>query len=438
MSLQFHNKQEFLSFLSKNGISLSGLTSFTSQAAFNASLTAGTQAVGQLSTGQLITSGDGIHSYVAEFTTRNTVVGTGDSIMRCQGSSYNGMSFMEYAAVFSNGAIKVEQNYGVNGNKTSDILARLSTDALTSSAQYVMVMEVTNDAINSISVATHRSNMTAIINEIITAGKTPIIVGGPPQNSWDTWKYNFSDQVLCDSLGVKYINPWSACTANGQWIDTTWSIDGTHPTPKALRTAGQALWGMLQNMFIGSADLTWTNNDPDGMLSNGCFLANVANVPTGWTGAAGVTHAIVAGTGAEVGNWWQQTITNQTAWQISTYSGISFPSGWLVGDNVRLSCRVKTTGFEANGSSGNGSYPTEGKLGAQLTFTWGGTSVQLMMRAINADVNGVYSVDGVIPAGAGATSTFQLAITPIASAAVSGVFSIAQLQIHNLSLAGRM
>jgi lysophospholipase L1-like esterase len=366
---------------------------------------------------------------------RNTVAGIGDSIMRCQGAAFDTCSFMEYAAIASNGAMKVVGNYGVNGNKTSDILARMKNDVLLANALHVIVMEAANDAMNGITVAQHRTNMTAIIANIKAAGRIPTVVGAPPLNSYNLWQYNAADQQLCDSLGVRYVNPWAAVTANGAWIDTTYSIDGVHPTPKSSRIAGAALWSMLSSVFTGSPDLTWTNTDPNGLIPNGLFLNSSGGVPIGWTGASGVTHSIVATSAPAIGNYWQIAASGLSSWAVSTLTGLSIPSGWLAGDTVRLSCRVNTLGYEANGSAGNVSYPTQGKMGSYINLSWGGTSVNLLLREIDGDVSGVFSVDGVIPGGA-TGAAMQVVLDPQASA--SGTLQIAQLQVHNLSLLARM
>lgn len=375
---------------------------------------------------------------------RNTVVGTGDSIMRCQGASFNTCSFLEYCSIPSGGAMKVVANYGINGNKTADILARISSDALTQNALYVIVMEAVNDAMNGVTVSQHRTNMTGIIAAIKASGRIPIIVGAAPSNSWDTWKYNAADQQLCSSLGVTYVNPWFVCTANGHWIDATYSIDGTHPTPMASRKAGAALWSLLAPMFVGSQDLTWQNTDLSGLIPNGLFQ-NVQSagsngyVPTGWVGSTttGITHSVAAIAQPGVGNYWQIAANNASSWAVSTMTGLSIPSGWTAGDTVRLSCRVNTSGFEANGSALAGSYPTQGKIGAYINLSWGGTSSSLLLREIDGDISGVFSVDGVIPSGA-TGAAMQVVIDPYSGSTVSGTLQIAQLQVHNLSLLSRM
>lgn len=367
----------------------------------------------------------------------NTVICVGDSIMRAQGTAYDMCSFVEYAAAASQGAMKLIGNKGVIADTTAKILLRLQTDIAPSTARWVMIMEATNDALQSVPTATHRTNMIAIITAIFAMGKIPIIVAAPPCNGYNTTQYSLSDQQLAVACNIPYLNPWLSVAANGNYIDTTWSLDGVHPTTKAARVVGTILWNMVASLFNGSPDLTWTNNDPNGMLSNGLFLTNTANVPTGWTTAAGVTNAIVAGTGDVVGNWWQQTLTAQTAWQVSSYSGIAAPANWLVGDTVRMSCRIKTTGFEANGGSGNAGYASQGNLGVKLTMTWGGTSATIGIREICGDVNGVFTVDGIIPVGFTGTSSLSLVMKPEASFSASGVASIAQLNIFNLSLLSR-
>ena len=366
----------------------------------------------------------------------NSCVGIGDSIMRCQGVAKDMCSFLEYAAALSAGAMNVIANFGTNGAKSADVLATQVPLAIASTAKYVLIMEVANDALNSVTLATHRANMTEIVRQILVAGKVPIIVGAPPTSTYNNWRYNAADHQIAQNAGVAFVNPWYSCVKNGVWIDTTYSIDGTHPTPKASRMAGADLWSMLQTIFIGSADLTWTDNDPDGMFAGGLNLTNVAGVPTGWTGAAGVTHSCSeAGTGDVVGNWWKQTATDITAWKVSGYSGVAIPANWVAGDLIRMSARLRTVGFEANGSAENMSYAGQGKIGAYVSLAWqGGTAGEITLREIDGDINGIFSAYGVLPPG---NTLGNLSTVITQTAAASGEFSVAQFQVHNLSLLAR-
>lgn len=365
----------------------------------------------------------------------NTAVVLGDSIARCQGVANNTMSFMEYAALASNGALRLLANYGVNGAKTSDVLAVQVPLAVASTARFVFVMEAANDALNSVSVTTHRTNMQAILAAIITAGKTPIVVGAPPVNSFNAWQYNAADQQLAVSMGVRYVQPWAVVASNAAWRDATYSLDGVHPYPKSSRLAGSALWAAVQPLFIGTGDLAWS--DQNGWLTNCLNLTNTAGVPTGWTGASPITHTCTeAVTGEGAGNWWNQTAIALTAWQVSTRAGVALPTGWLGGDTVRMSARIRAVGFEANGGKGDTTYPTQGNMGAYLNLAWtGGVAGSMLLRECDGDVNGVASVDGVIPAGT-TGGNFQNVVVQFG--AVNGEWSVAQWQVHNLSLAARL
>lgn len=368
---------------------------------------------------------------------KNTAVGIGNSIVRCQGTAKNTASFLEYCEASSAGAMRLIANFGVNGARTAGLLSDQVPLALATSAKFVLIMEAANDAMNSVSISAHRANMQAICSAIFGAGKVPVIIASPPTNGFNIHRYNASDKQLAEAAGIAFVNPWASCTKNGAWTDTSFSIDGVHPTPKASRLAGVELWRLLQTLFIGSADLAWTNDDPDGMLSNCLNLTNVSGVPTGWTGAAGVTHSCAeAGTGEVVGNWWKQTATNITGWQVSSRAGVALPANWQAGDVVRMSARLRTVGFEANGSAGNMSYASQGKIGAYIAMSWAGGSLgEMLLREVDGDVNGVFSAYGTIPVGA-TGGNFTSVIIQTASA--SGEFSIAQLQVHNLSLAARI
>lgn len=386
-----------------------------------------------VSNGSVIGSGGSPVSGASEL---NTVVGIGNSIMRAQGVGNNTASFLEYCAAASNGAMKVIGNFGVNGAKSADVLAVQLPLALATTARRVIYMEATNDALNSVPVATHRANVLAIGQAVVAAGKEFWIVGSPPKNGFNVFQYNQADQRLAYENKWLYVNPWAPIALDGNYRDSTVSYDNTHPTPKGSRTGGTELWRLVGNKFNGSPDLAWTSADPNGAISNCLNLTNVSGVPTGWTGAAGVTHSCAeAGTGDVVGNWWKQTATAIAAWQTSTRA-VSLPANWLAGDTVRMSARLRSVGFEANGSKLDASYPTQGNMGCYINASYtGGSFGGFLLREIDGDVNGVFSVDSVIPAVGVTGFNLQVVITQFGT--VSGEFSIAQLQIHNLSLAAR-
>ena len=367
----------------------------------------------------------------------NMVLGMGDSIMRCQGIANNTASFLEYWAAASNGTMKIVGNLGTNGAKTADLISSQLATAVASSAQYVVVMEAANDALNSVSVTTHRANMVTILQALLAARKVPILVGAPPLSGYNIWQYNAADQQTCIALGVKYINPWSGCALNGSWRDSTYSLDNVHPYPKASRIAGAAAWVATQGMFVGTPDIAWTSALENSMLTNCLNLTNVAGVPTGWTGAAGLTHSCAeAGTGEVIGNWWKMTATAITGWQVNTRTGVALPSGWAAGDTARMSARLRSVGFEANSGAANATYPTQGAMGCYISLAWtGGTAGSMILREIDADVNGVFSIDGIIPAG---TTGANFSVVVTQQATVSGEFSVAQLQVHNPTLAARL
>jgi lysophospholipase L1-like esterase len=374
-----------------------------------------------------------IQASVSRGATANTVFGIGNSIMRTQSPSRNGASFLEFCAIASNGAMRLLGQAGVNGDTTAMILGRIDADALTSPAARIIVSELTNDAIQNVAVAASRANVAAIIDKIQGAGKVCEWVAAPPKTSRNIRQYNAMAKAVCLLKGVRFYDPWDSSTADGVYIDSAHSIDGTHPTPMCGRKAGVRLWSMMSASYFGSPDLCSINADVDGMLTtNALFLTNTAGVPTGWAGAAGVTHSIEAVAAPGIGNWWKQTVSGIASARISSRSAIALPAGWVAGDVIRMSCRVRTVGFEANGSSNNVTYAGQGKLSAYIQMNWGGGG-SLLLREIGGDIEGVYSVDGVLPATI--TNSSQLIVGIVATATASGEFSVAQLQLHNLSLA---
>lgn len=375
---------------------------------------------------QALVSGDGIYG--------RSAVALGNSIVRAQGISADTMSLIEFAQIASGGALQVVANVGVNGAKSADILSVQVPLAIASGATDAIVMENSNDTASGtgVTVSQARANWRAIIETLQAAGIRPIVIGGGPRAGRPVWTYNMMLQRLCAELSVIYVNPWYRCVAAGEVWATGKTLDGTHPYAELSRIAGQDLWAAIAQHFTGTEDFPW--GDTSGFLSNCLNTTNVSGVPTGWTGAAGLTHSCSEAVSGRAGNWWKLTASGISTTQVSSRTGVSLPAGSQAGDTVQLICRVRTTGFEAAGNAGNATYSMQGNIGAriQLTFT-GGSAGSITLREICADTEGVATVYGTIPAGA---TGCNVTISVVPRTTVSGELSV-QVQAQNLSLAAR-
>jgi len=361
-----------------------------------------------------------------------TAVALGNSIIRAQGASADTMGPLEFAQIASGGALQLIGNYGVNGAKSADILANQVPLALATTATDVFLMENSNDAASGtgVSVSVARDNWRAIIAALREGGKRPIVIGGGPRNTRPVWSYNLMLQRLCAELGVVYVYPWARCVAAGEVWSAT--LDGTHPHAGLCRIGGQDLWAAVAPLFTGTED--FPNGDTGGFLTNCLNVTNSSGVPTGWTGAAGLTHSCAEAVSGRAGNWWKLTASGISTTQVSSRTGVALPAGSQAGDLVRLIVRMRATGFEAAGNAGNVSFAQQGNLGSRIVLSFtGGTGGSITLRECCADIEGVATAYGTISEGATACN-FTISLVPRTT--VSGELSV-QVQAQNLSLAAR-
>ncbi len=378
----------------------------------------------------------------------NTVIPIGDSIMHC--ASYAGRfsaSFVEYAAISSNGAMRLLENKGISGNTSTQLLARLSADALSTSAGWVLVMVGTNDALQDVSLAAYRTNMEAIVSAIVAVGKRAIVVGLPPLNSKNDAAYSRICQEAAYKYSQVYVWPWNPVSSAGSWKSGVGvTFDNVHPTAYGARLAGARLWSQLTNLFHSVEDLAWQDADTSGYVarqSNGLFLADTAGIPTGFTAwasnSAALVNTVEAGTGDVQGNEWVQTYTDAAGIHFFTSTAnITLPTGWAIGDRIRIQAHIDVEGFDASGSAEDVNFASQSKLQAYFTVTWSGGS-KTYLRSVGSDIAGVHSVDTVLPSNAGAVPTvcaFEMGIE-YRNGPGSGVVKWSQINVHNLSLPGR-
>lgn len=109
-------------------------------------------------------------------------------------------------------------NSGVSGNTSAQLRARLATDVIALSPQVCVVMIGTNDiaeayendTANASMIAGYISNVGGIIDDLVTAGITPVIASPPPARIYEVC-LRFGPMLealesLCASKGVEYVN----------------------------------------------------------------------------------------------------------------------------------------------------------------------------------------------------------------------------------------
>lgn len=200
------------------------------------------------------------------------------------------VGFSDWAVSESGGlaAFPLNLNKGIDGNTTSQMLARLEADVLANSASFdVMVHFGTgNDRIKGMTLEQTIRNVEYMYAALIKRGKvviavaeTPIIganVGLPPQQTANHFAIHNWYLNVAPSLGVLVVNPWDEMVdpASGSnfWPLGGLTGDGLHPTPAGARIIGRKVAEVLKRLFTFPAILPTANVAFDAALVPGGSL----------------------------------------------------------------------------------------------------------------------------------------------------------------------
>jgi len=177
------------------------------------------------------------------------------------------VGFADWAVSETGGlaAFPMALNKGIDGNTTSQMLARLQADVMANSTAFdVMVHFGTgNDRLQGMSLEQTIRNLEYLYAALIKRGKvviaiaeTPVIganVGLPAQQTANHFAVHNWYLNVAPSLGVIVVNPWDEMVdpASGTsfWPKEGMTGDGLHPTPMGARIIGRKVGEALKRLF---------------------------------------------------------------------------------------------------------------------------------------------------------------------------------------------
>lgn len=243
---------------------------------------------------------------------------------------------------------------------------------------------------------------------------------------WNQWIVQYAT-----SRGFRILDAFRPLTdpsTNQQYATLT--LDGVHPNPKGYTAiAEHAIAQGLHETFPPAGWFPSQYNDAQNLLlsSRGLFLTNTGGVGTAWAvggGGASLTSSIVAPDPADnlKGNW--QRLTRAAGGTGNVWLYTSF-TGWSVGDRLRFSARVRTSGMEA----GSGSYSVYVKNTAHTTV-WG-----MGPTAWTQDLaDGLLQVDFTVPSTS--TGSEYLYLQTGSATGSDTVLDVGEVTVVNLTTQG--
>ncbi len=201
-------------------------------------------------------------------------VGFGDSITHGSGSSTGGYPTKLKTILDSQCGASAVVNAGHKGENTSYGAERIASElAAHPTAQYILILEGTNDPLFGLSVGVTRFNLETMVNQSRAAGVTPILATLTP-DSRELGKrkniesvYNPMIKSLGSDMGVTVVDMWSVVADN--W--GAWNYDGIHPNDAGYTAMAQA-WATAIDCAGGGGG----GGGGDDGGGGGCFIATAA------------------------------------------------------------------------------------------------------------------------------------------------------------------
>jgi hypothetical protein len=211
-----------------------------------------------------------------------------------------------------------EDNFGVAGNTTAEVLARTDAALAATTAGTVILDCLTNDEPNGISLAQSKLNYQAIIDKIILSGRIAVLITPRPRDitasglTMTATQFRAHcarrDWVLglnAPGQGIYVVDMWrylaDPSSTNGA-MRTNYSYDGVHPGAIGGYWGGKALAELFgegrgpglfpfRDVLVAQNTDVWNASYTRGCVNSNPMLAGGTTAATGYTvgGGSGVT-----------------------------------------------------------------------------------------------------------------------------------------------------
>lgn len=252
----------------------------------------------------------------------------GDSLL-APGSHWN----FGHAAISRLPSAWIADNKAVGGAASSALVGQINT--LNPNCNTVLLMEGVNDAVASVSTATHIVNITAACNAALALGMRPIVIAASPRDAASNSAcilYALAERYYCEANGIQFFDPWSRyLDTDGTWVASVTS-DGDHPLAATHQQLGIDLSTLIA---ANSTGYQLPRADAGtGMLGNTLQLDNPNGVglPAGWNRFDLPAPPYTYTDWAYPGRGKKCTINLSQSLLAELYRSAS---GWAVGDRIR-------------------------------------------------------------------------------------------------------
>lgn len=262
--------------------------------------------------------------------------------------------YWTWAAARLGQRFKLLKNAGVGGERTDQILSRISADV--APYQPSLVIEAgsgNNDIIQNIPVSTIKANKQAIWDAIRNTGAQLVTTTLNPYDAATSGQKSavqeinmwIKSQAVRQNIIVVDFYSAVADPTTGLWLSGFALPDGIHGNRKAAARWGKLLADAISSLFPPSDRLTSSNIDPYNILSNGMLVGNSSGLATGLThltlsditGTA--TPTKVSRTDGKPGEWQRMVVGAGNSAQGFKIRANN-TTGFSVGDEVYAECEI--------------------------------------------------------------------------------------------------
>ena len=276
------------------------------------------------------------------------------------------------------------RNAGIGGNTTTQMLARVQSDVLAYTSDWVIVCGGANDVTNDVPTATIMDNLTAILDALRADGRRVLLTTVPPStnvntaprqavihavNDWIRALPTSRPDVVVADVWRATVDPATGFPAAGN------AIDAVHPSEAGASRMGRAIAAALDGVVAPRPAPLVTVTDPRNVIANPDF----ASSGTGWVVAGSGVSVVYQAHPERAGNQAVVTIAGATD---GSERGITFEENisggrWVVGDTLQMSAVIEWEGASVlTGAAGKTWAPylrmgLRETGGAFVTFAWG-------------------------------------------------------------------
>jgi acyl-CoA thioesterase-1 len=335
---------------------------------------------------------------------------------------------LNWASILSNGKMVYKVNAGIGGNNAAQMLARLQADIIAPGCDVCVVMSGSNDAQQTVSLASYAASITGIVAGLRSAGIAPVLCTSPPlvaapvtsptrRRLWDSynaWLATFCHRNSIPLVPIQYL---LTDPANADYLAAYSAGDGYHPNAAGARVMGQALADAVSPL-LGSYKppiALFETADALNLMAGGLFLVdtNTDGTADNWI-KSGSGVATVVTDAAIVGKWQRLTDTVSETTQIAPFP---VPTGWAIGDKLAMAGRFR------NDSVG-------GTASIQWYFNGSGINVRFGTFSVPVP-DTLFYMEFVVPAG---TTSIQPSLLVGGSTTLDA--RMAQMKLLNLTAMG--